>query len=124
VVALEEEFHYRGYGLYTLTKAIGFWPAAIEYRNKSAPRSQLADIRRASLLPPRYPRDNAFLETNRQFELPGTLAVQRFSMLKGPRPLRRDAELARFCDLRASSRTVTARLSTLPHRFAGVFSAL
>jgi len=28
VVALEEEFHYRGYGLYTLTKAIGFWPAA------------------------------------------------------------------------------------------------
>src|SRR5262245_45590621 len=28
VVALEEEFHYRSYGLYTLTKAIGFWPAA------------------------------------------------------------------------------------------------
>jgi membrane protease YdiL (CAAX protease family) len=28
VVALEEEFHYRGYGLYTLTQAIGFWPAA------------------------------------------------------------------------------------------------
>lgn len=28
VVALEEEFHYRGYQLYTLTKAIGFWPAA------------------------------------------------------------------------------------------------
>jgi len=29
VVALEEEFHYRGYQLYTLTKAVGFWPAAI-----------------------------------------------------------------------------------------------
>jgi membrane protease YdiL (CAAX protease family) len=29
VVALEEEFHYRGYQLSTLTKAIGFWPAAI-----------------------------------------------------------------------------------------------
>src|SRR5215510_5156406 len=29
VVALEEEFHYRGYQLYTLTKGIGFWPAAI-----------------------------------------------------------------------------------------------
>src|SRR5262249_7589703 len=28
VVALEEEFHYRGYGLYTLTQAMGFWPAA------------------------------------------------------------------------------------------------
>ena len=28
VVALEEEFHYRGYGLYTLTQATGFWPAA------------------------------------------------------------------------------------------------
>jgi len=29
VVALEEEFHYRGYQLSTLTKGIGFWPAAI-----------------------------------------------------------------------------------------------
>jgi len=29
VVALEEEFHYRGYGLFTLTKGVGFWPAAI-----------------------------------------------------------------------------------------------
>jgi membrane protease YdiL (CAAX protease family) len=29
IVALEEEFHYRGYGLYTLTQGIGFWPAAI-----------------------------------------------------------------------------------------------
>ena len=29
IVALEEEFHYRGYGLSTLTKGIGFWPAAI-----------------------------------------------------------------------------------------------
>ena len=29
IVALEEEFHYRGYGLSTLTKSIGFWPAAI-----------------------------------------------------------------------------------------------
>lgn len=29
IVALEEEFHYRGYGLSTLTKRIGFWPAAI-----------------------------------------------------------------------------------------------
>jgi hypothetical protein len=29
VVALEEEFHYRGYGLYTLTQGLGFWPAAI-----------------------------------------------------------------------------------------------
>src|SRR5262249_23710075 len=29
IVALEEEFHYRGYGLYTLTQVIGFWPAAI-----------------------------------------------------------------------------------------------
>ena len=29
IVALQEEFHYRGYLLYTLTKAIGFWPAAI-----------------------------------------------------------------------------------------------
>ncbi len=29
IVALEEEFHYRGYGLYTLGQAIGFWPAAI-----------------------------------------------------------------------------------------------
>lgn len=29
VVALEEEFHYRGYSLYTLTQGIGFWPAAI-----------------------------------------------------------------------------------------------
>jgi uncharacterized protein len=29
IVALEEEFHYRGYGLYTLTHGIGFWPAAI-----------------------------------------------------------------------------------------------
>jgi membrane protease YdiL (CAAX protease family) len=28
VVALEEEFHYRSYGLYTLTQATGFWPAA------------------------------------------------------------------------------------------------
>jgi len=28
IVALEEEFHYRGYGLYTLAQAIGFWPAA------------------------------------------------------------------------------------------------
>lgn len=28
IVALEEEFHYRGYGLYTLTQGIGFWPAA------------------------------------------------------------------------------------------------
>ena len=27
IVALEEEFHYRGYGLYTLAQAIGFWPA-------------------------------------------------------------------------------------------------
>jgi membrane protease YdiL (CAAX protease family) len=29
VVALEEEFRYRGYGLSTLTRGIGFWPAAI-----------------------------------------------------------------------------------------------
>lgn len=29
IVALEEEFHYRGYGLYTLTQGIGFWPAAV-----------------------------------------------------------------------------------------------
>jgi len=29
IVAVEEEFHYRGYGLSTLTKSIGFWPAAI-----------------------------------------------------------------------------------------------
>lgn len=29
VVALEEEFHYRGYALYTLTHGIGFWPAAV-----------------------------------------------------------------------------------------------
>jgi membrane protease YdiL (CAAX protease family) len=29
VVALEEEFHYRGYALYTLTQGIGFWPAAL-----------------------------------------------------------------------------------------------
>ena len=29
VVALEEEFRYRGYPLYTLTEAVGFWPAAI-----------------------------------------------------------------------------------------------
>lgn len=29
VVALEEEFHYRGYGLFTLAKGVGFWPAAI-----------------------------------------------------------------------------------------------
>lgn len=29
VVALEEEFHYRGYQLYTLTRGIGFWAAAI-----------------------------------------------------------------------------------------------
>jgi membrane protease YdiL (CAAX protease family) len=29
VVALEEEFHYRGYGLATLAKGVGFWPAAI-----------------------------------------------------------------------------------------------
>lgn len=29
IVALEEEFHYRGYGLYTLTQGMGFWPAAI-----------------------------------------------------------------------------------------------
>ena len=29
IVALEEEFHYRGYGLYTLTQGIGFWPTAI-----------------------------------------------------------------------------------------------
>lgn len=28
IVALEEEFHYRGYALYTLTQGIGFWPAA------------------------------------------------------------------------------------------------
>src|SRR6516225_11730387 len=28
IVALEEEFHYRGYGLYTLSQGIGFWPAA------------------------------------------------------------------------------------------------
>jgi len=28
VVALEEEFHYRGYVLYTLAQGIGFWPAA------------------------------------------------------------------------------------------------
>lgn len=28
VVALEEEFHYRGYQLSTLAKGIGFWPAA------------------------------------------------------------------------------------------------
>jgi len=29
IVALEEEFHYRGYGLYTLTQVVGFWPAAV-----------------------------------------------------------------------------------------------
>lgn len=29
VVALEEEFHYRGYGLYTLSQGMGFWPAAV-----------------------------------------------------------------------------------------------
>jgi len=29
IVALEEEFHYRGYLLYTLTRVIRFWPAAI-----------------------------------------------------------------------------------------------
>jgi hypothetical protein len=29
-----------------------------------------------------------------------------------------------LCDLRARGRTLTARLSTLPHRFAIVFSAL
>jgi hypothetical protein len=29
IVALEEEFHYRGYGLYRLTQGMGFWPAAI-----------------------------------------------------------------------------------------------
>ena len=29
IVGLEEEFHYRGYGLSTLTKGIGFWPAAV-----------------------------------------------------------------------------------------------
>jgi len=29
VVALEEEFHYRGYALYTLTHGMGFWPAAV-----------------------------------------------------------------------------------------------
>jgi hypothetical protein len=29
IVALEEEFHYRGYGLYTLTQGMGFWPAAL-----------------------------------------------------------------------------------------------
>jgi len=29
IVALEEEFHYRGYGLYTLSQGMGFWPAAI-----------------------------------------------------------------------------------------------
>jgi membrane protease YdiL (CAAX protease family) len=29
VVGLEEEFQYRGYGLYTLAQGIGFWPAAI-----------------------------------------------------------------------------------------------
>jgi membrane protease YdiL (CAAX protease family) len=28
IVALEEEFRYRGYALYTLTSGIGFWPAA------------------------------------------------------------------------------------------------
>ena len=29
IVALEEEFHYRGYGLYTLTTGMGFWRAAV-----------------------------------------------------------------------------------------------
>ena len=29
IVALEEEFHCRGYGLNTLAKGIGFWPAAV-----------------------------------------------------------------------------------------------
>ena len=29
IVALEEEFHYRGYGLYTLSQGMGFWSAAV-----------------------------------------------------------------------------------------------
>jgi membrane protease YdiL (CAAX protease family) len=29
IIGLEEEFHYRGYGLYTLAQGIGFWPAAV-----------------------------------------------------------------------------------------------
>ena len=28
IVGVREEFHYRGYGLFTLSKGIGFWPAA------------------------------------------------------------------------------------------------
>ena len=28
IVGVKEEFHYRGYGLFTLSKGIGFWPAA------------------------------------------------------------------------------------------------
>ena len=29
LIGLEEEFHYRGYGLFTLASGIGFWPAAV-----------------------------------------------------------------------------------------------
>ncbi|HET9038904.1 MAG TPA: CPBP family intramembrane glutamic endopeptidase [Gemmatimonadales bacterium] len=29
LIGLQEEFHYRGYGLYTLTTGLGFWPAAL-----------------------------------------------------------------------------------------------
>ena len=29
LIAVQEEFHYRGYGIYTLTTGIGFWPAAL-----------------------------------------------------------------------------------------------
>jgi CAAX protease family protein len=29
LIAVEEEFHYRGYGVYTVTTGIGFWPAAL-----------------------------------------------------------------------------------------------
>jgi CAAX protease family protein len=29
LIAVQEEFHYRGYGVYTVTTGIGFWPAAL-----------------------------------------------------------------------------------------------
>jgi membrane protease YdiL (CAAX protease family) len=29
LIAVQEEFHYRGYGVYTLTTGLGFWPAAL-----------------------------------------------------------------------------------------------